>query len=38
LQVEHEIPAELVDKAKEMREELVDAATAFDDDLAEKFL
>ena len=37
-QVEHDLPAELMERATSMREELIDAATLFDDDLAEKFL
>ncbi len=37
-QVEHEIPADVMDKAEEMREEMLDTLTLFDDDLAEKFL
>ncbi|MCB9073415.1 MAG: elongation factor G [Bdellovibrionaceae bacterium] len=32
------IPADLVDQAKEYREKLIDAATMFDDELAEKYL
>lgn len=32
------IPADMVDQANEYREKLVDAATLFDDELAEKFL
>lgn len=37
-QVEHEIPADVVDKANEMRETLIDTISVFDDELAEKFL
>ncbi len=37
-QVEHEIPADVADKAKSMRETLTDAVSIFDDELAEKFL
>lgn len=36
--VEHEIPDELKDKAARHREEMIDAATMFDDELADKFL
>ncbi|OQB41179.1 MAG: elongation factor G [candidate division CPR1 bacterium ADurb.Bin160] len=36
--VEHEIPAELQAKAEEYREKMIDAATMFDDELADKFL
>lgn len=32
------IPADLIDQAKEYREKLIDAASMFDDELAEKFL
>ncbi len=35
---EHEIPAELLDKAKEYRETMIDKVSMFDDELAEKFL
>lgn len=35
---ESDIPANLVDQAKEYREKMIDAATMFDDELAEKFL
>jgi elongation factor G len=35
---EIEIPADLADQAKEYREKLIDAASMFDDELAEKFL
>ncbi|MFP4362660.1 MAG: elongation factor G [Spirochaetia bacterium] len=35
---EAEIPAELVDKCQELREELIDAASMFSDELAEAFL
>lgn len=37
-QISHDIPAELLDKAVAMREELVDAVSVFDDDLAMKYL
>ena len=37
-QVEHDIPADVLDKAKSMREELIDAVSLFDDDLAMKYL
>jgi len=37
-QVEHEIPSDALEQAKIMREEMVDACTLFDDELAEKFL
>lgn len=37
-QVEHDIPADIADKADEMREEMIDQLTLFDDELAEKFL
>ena len=37
-QVEHDIPADVLDKAKTMREELIDAVSLFDDDLAMKYL
>jgi len=37
-QVEHDIPAHLVAKAEEMREELIDTVSIFDDEVAEKFL
>jgi len=36
--VEHEIPEELKAKAEEYREKMIDAATMFDDELADKFL
>ncbi len=36
--IEHEIPAELQAKAEEYREKMIDAATMFDDELADKFL
>lgn len=36
--VEHEIPAELVDKANEYREIMLDKISVFDDELTEKFL
>ncbi len=35
---EHEIPEELKDKAAEYREQMIDAATMFDDELADAFL
>ncbi len=35
---EHEIPDELKDKAAEYREKMIDAATMFDDELADAFL
>jgi elongation factor G len=37
-QVEHDIPADAIDKANSMRETMLDALTLFDDELAEKFL
>lgn len=37
-QVEHDIPAEMMEKALAAREKLIDAASSFDDELAEKFL
>jgi elongation factor G len=37
-QVEHDIPSEVVARAKTMREALVDAVSIFDDDLAMKYL
>lgn len=37
-QVEHDIPADVLDKAKAMREALIDAVSVFDDDLAMKYL
>lgn len=37
-QVEHDIPADVLDRAKSMREALVDAVSVFDDDLAMKYL
>jgi len=37
-QVEHEIPADALEKAKKMREALVDAVSVFDDELAMKYL
>ncbi len=37
-QVEHDIPAEMKDEAEEAREELIDAISLFDDELAEKYL
>jgi elongation factor G len=36
--IEHEIPAELQDQADEYREKMIDAATMFDDELADIFL
>jgi len=36
--VEHEIPDELKEKAAQYREQMIDAATMFDDELADKFL
>lgn len=36
--IEHEIPAELQDQADEYREKMIDAATMFDDELADLFL
>jgi elongation factor G len=36
--VEHEIPAELQSTAEEYREKMIDAASVFDDELAEAFL
>jgi elongation factor G len=36
--LEKEIPAEYVDKVEEMREEMIDAVSMFDDELAEAFL
>ena len=38
IQEEHEIPSDLYDKALEMREEVIDAAWSYDDEIAEKFL
>ena len=37
-QIEHEIPADALEGAKEAREEMIDAISVFDDALAEKFL
>lgn len=37
-QVEHDIPADVLDRAKKMREALVDAVSVFDDELAMKYL
>ena len=37
-QIEHDIPADVLDKAKSMREALVDAVSIFDDELAMKYL
>ena len=36
--VEHEIPADMLEKAKTYREEMIDKVSMFDDELAEKFL
>lgn len=36
--IESDIPAEMMDQAKEYREKMIDAASMFDDELAEKFL
>ncbi len=36
--VEHEIPQELMSQAQEYREKLIDAASMFDDEIAEMFL
>lgn len=35
---EHEIPADMLEKAKQYREEMIDKVSMFDDELAEKFL
>ena len=35
---EHEIPADMLEKAKKYREEMIDKVSMFDDELAEKFL
>ncbi len=37
-QHEHEIPADMLEKAKKYREEMIDKVSMFDDELAEKFL
>jgi elongation factor G len=37
-QVEHDIPEEMKDQSAMYREILIDAASSFDDELAEKFL
>ena len=37
-QVEHDIPADMLEKAKKYREEMIDKVSMFDDELAEKFL
>jgi len=37
-QVEHDIPAEIMDEAQEKRETMLDALSSFDDELADKFL
>jgi len=37
-EVEHEIPADMLEKAKIYREALIDKVSMFDDELAEKFL
>jgi len=37
-QIEHEIPADMLGKAKTYREEMIDKVSMFDDELAEKFL
>ena len=36
--MEHEIPEEILDQAKEYREIMIDKVSMFDDELAEKFL
>ena len=36
--IEHEIPADMLEKAKKYREEMIDKVSMFDDELAEKFL
>lgn len=36
--IEADIPAELLDQAKEYRDKMIDAASMFDDELAEKYL
>jgi elongation factor G len=36
--IEHEIPADMLEKAQEYREEMIDKISMFDDELAEKFL
>jgi elongation factor G len=35
---EEEIPADMLEKAKKYREEMIDKVSMFDDELAEKFL
>lgn len=35
---EEEIPADMLEKAKQYREEMIDKVSMFDDELAEKFL
>lgn len=37
-EIEHEIPADMLEKAKIYRESLIDKVSMFDDELAEKFL
>jgi len=37
-QIEHDIPADMLEKAKQYREEMIDKVSMFDDELAEKFL
>ena len=37
-QIEHDVPADVMDKALSMRETLIDTVSIFDDELAEKFL
>ncbi len=37
-EIEHEIPADMLEKAKTYREALIDKVSMFDDELAEKFL
>lgn len=37
-QIEHDIPADMLEKAKKYREEMIDKVSMFDDELAEKFL
>ncbi len=37
-QIEHEIPADMLEKSKKYREEMIDKVSMFDDELAEKFL
>jgi elongation factor G len=36
--IEHEIPAELQSVAEEYRDKMIDAASVFDDELAEAYL